>query len=120
MADGDSFPPSLCQEVQPPSLPTWDTSEAHTVLQTAVLLPSCGMHSNSDFLLLKLFNTMLFVICYIINIRQGAELISKDIINSEVLSVFLYLFFQARVVFYYANYLDISMLHVFWSVLDMF
>lgn len=63
---------------------------------------------------------MLFVICYIINIRQGAELISKDIINSEVLSVFLYLFFQARVVFYYANYLDISMLHVFWSVLDMF
>lgn len=49
---------------------------------------------------------MLFVMCYIRNTRLGAEWISKNRINYEVLSVFLYLFFQATLVFYNANYLE--------------
>lgn len=70
------------------------TSKACSVLQTALLLPSWGMHSNSYFLLLKLFNTVLFVICC-------AEWISKSIVNMEERSD---LFFFKPVWFYKADY----------------
>lgn len=128
MADGDSFAP-VCAEkynlqvnrpVEPPSLPTWEMGTVNifqvcSVLQIALILQRCGMHSNWDFLLWTLFNTMLFVMYYI-NIWPGAEWIFKNILTLRCSSACFFLLW-ARVVFMMLTIWIILVFHVFWFAL---